>query len=73
MKQGKMVPVRLGSGEVAVAVYDHAAQYGKGHWVRLNGEPLQACDSPIGGLYFRRCRFVGPPCVLVPVPVGVVV
>jgi hypothetical protein len=69
MKNGEKVQVRLHTGEVVEAVYSHAGSPGKSHWVSHDGELLQACNTLIGGAYYQRCRFVGPPCVLVPVGV----
>lgn len=60
--------VRLHTGEVVEAVYDHPSLAEKCHWVEIDGIA-----------YFARskiketddCRFVGPACVLLPVGVSV--
>jgi hypothetical protein len=71
MKKGEKVRVRLGTGEVAEAVYDGPSGIKKQHWVHVRGRLCRAMYYTNSTGAVPRVRFVGPPCVLV--PVGVVV
>lgn len=78
MNRGDPCRVRLHTGEVVDAVYDEPRcdldkyceiYQTKDHWLKsLNGYGLLAVGKP--ELDFE-CRFVGNPCVLVPVGVSV--
>lgn len=60
MTRGDKCRVRLHTGEVVEAVYDHMYHQGE-HEVKINGREFIATDK----FYDRSCvRFVGNPCVL---------
>ena len=60
LEKGAKVKVRLDTGEVVEAAYDHMYHQGE-HEVKINGREFIATDK----FYDRSCvRFVGNPCVL---------
>ena len=69
LKKGEKVPVRLGTGEVVEAFYDGPSGIKKQHWVHVRGELCRATHYTDSTDSVPRVRFVGPPCVLVPVGV----
>lgn len=69
LTKGDPCRVRLHSGEVVEAEYDSQCTYVKEHhWVLIDG--FSKVMGDFRGL-FAECRFVGNPCVLVPVGVSV--
>ena len=71
MKQGEKVRVRLGTGEVVEAFYCEQHRKAKDHWVHAQDRLCMATHYTDSTAPVTKVRFVGPPCVLV--PVGVVV
>jgi hypothetical protein len=69
LERGDQVRVRLHTGEVVEAGYSHKAAIGPNHWVIHNNEKHQAVGIFSDSIIFPQCRFVGNPCVLVPVGV----
>lgn len=74
LEKGAKAKVRLHTGEVVEAEYEERASVGAHHWVLHKGKALQTVGLTVHldkGNYFERCRFVGNPCVLMPVGVSV--
>lgn len=76
LSKGDPCRVRLHTGEVVEAVYDCPDRFAdKAHWVYLNGCKLALAwgNKPESGgeNYHQSVRFVGNPCVLLPVVVSV--
>ena len=70
LEKGAPVRVRLHIGEAAEAVYEcFGSPDFKHHYLRYMGDMLITVNRRI--IKEWECRFVGPPCVLVPVGVSV--
>lgn len=74
LEKGAPVRVRLHTGEVVEARYRHES-FRKQHYVTLpDGREIPATKYPpklTDWFPYERVRFVGAPCVLVPVGVSV--
>ena len=70
LEKGAKAKVRLHTGEVVVGKYQFpVGQFmQKSHWVKYGRRLLLACSQITDD---ESCRFVGNPCVLVPVGVSV--
>ena len=71
LEKGAKVRVRLHTGEVVEAHYDKPRLCEKEHWLVIDN-PIRcahACRElkPEAGFDFEKVRFVGNPCVLIPV------
>lgn len=72
LKKGDPCRVRLHTGEVVEAVYDKPSIIEKDHFVKVEGKTYRATSWPdITENMITECRFVGNPCLLVPVGVSV--
>lgn len=68
LSKGAPVKVRLHTGEVVEAVYKEYDEDWGMHYLDLNGYEIIAPNRETNNDW--ECRFIGSPCVLVPVGVS---
>ena len=70
IKKGDTAKVRLHTGEVVEAVYLHSGYKDKTHWVSVGDNEcyVSSCNPQQENEHeFAVVRFVGNPCVLLPI------